>query len=363
MEDDARAQERPPQALDRPAAPAGLAVGGAASPDGRPFRRRSGPGDPDPEGGGRAAARRRQGRGRRRRDRLCARPRGSGPEDRGLDRGRDLASRVRARRPSAHGRGAQDPGRRRTAGVLAGRGPGRARSRGLPAARGHERGAGVRGQLRQEQAGRPEEPVYGGHATAMGPPPVEAPAASRARPGPRGALRPGARPAHGGDLRRRSLQVAPRRVRGQRRRPPRLRRRRPPRHLHGERVRAGREERAGPHPAPQRPLPQPGRDEVRERGRRGRRGRGGLGLRRVRRGLRRRRHGSTSTSPTTAPTSCSGTRETARSRKWPRRPAWRPTAGAPAAPSSTPTATETWTCTWPATSPPPGRRSRPPGAS
>ena len=153
--------------------------------------------------------------GRRRgRRRLRTRPRGSGPEDRGLDRDRVLAARLRARFASAHGRGARDASRRRTAGVLAGRGPRRARSRGLPAARGHRREAGVRGQLLQEQAGRaggarlwrPRD----GHGAAAG----GGARGHRARPGQRGALRPGPRPADRADLRGRSLQVAPRRVRG-----------------------------------------------------------------------------------------------------------------------------------------------------
>ena len=100
------------------------------------------------------------------------------------------------------------------------------------------------------------------------------------------AVRGGQGPA-GQDLLRRTHEGPHPRVGGQRHRTSRLRRRRAPRHLPGHRRRAHEEPRA--RAAPERPLPQPGRLEIRGRLGEGGRGHRRLGQRRLRGRLRRRR--------------------------------------------------------------------------
>ena len=228
------------------------------------------------------------------------------------------ASERDALRRTAAGLDARAEGR--TAGVLAGRGPGRARSRGLPAAWGRERGARVRGQLRPEPAGL-------GRGAGL------------RRP------RDGHGAATGGRARRRPARIVTTRCASTRceASSPRATYGGGPSKWHlvesgGNGVALldydgdGRldvytvsafdlDERNGRARVPhrERPLPQPGRDEVRERGRRRPAWTPRPGATACAPATTTATGGSTSTSPTTAPTSCTGTRATARSRRWRRK--------------------------------------------
>ena len=99
------------------------------------------------------------------------------------------------------------------------------------------------------------------------------------------------------------------------------------------------------HRAPQRALPQPGRLALRGRLGEGRRRSRGLGAGRLRRRRRRRRTHRPLRHQLGRQRRCSATRATAPSRTSRRRPASRPAAGARAARSSTPTPTAISTCT------------------
>ena len=194
-----------------------------------------------------------------------------------------------------------------------------------------------------------KEPVYGGHATSMGPPPTEAPRPSSASPvtfeevpaistktycgGPHEGSHP--------------------RIRRQRRRARRLRRRRPARHLSRDCVRAvgrsARRSRIATHCSETRAA---GRFETSRRAR-GWTSRPGATV--SARATTTTTARSICTSRTSVRTFSSATTATARSPTAPLRPASRRRAGAPAARFSTRTPTETWTSMSRATSTRAGR--------
>ena len=198
---------------------------------------------------------------------------------------------------------------------------------------------------------KPKEPAYGGHASGMGPAPRSL---ARRRCAVARGVR-GGRTASDADLLRRADEGPHPGIGLRRRRAARLRRRRTTRHLSDDGRRAHAGTRA--HPAPERPLPQPRRMEVRGRVEAGGRGRARPGATACAPGMSTTTGVSISTSRTGGRTSCSATAATAPSRKSPRARVSRPAAGAPAARFSTRMPTATWTCMSRATSRRPGTRS------